>query len=92
MPDQEPTPRKRGRKLGSKNKALLPPFSLPGLTPRLNTAEAAAFLRKSVATMEQNRFYGRGPRYWKAGGRVLYHLADLEAYEISKRHTSDPAS
>ena len=82
----------RGRVKGSKNKPLAPPFSLPGLEPRLTTREAAALLRKSTSTLEIYRCTGKGPRYWKAGGRVLYHLADLEAWEQSKRHTSDPTS
>ena len=84
-------PRKRGRAKGSQNKPLLPPFFLPGLDPRLTTVEAAAFLRKSPITLEIYRHTGNGPRYWKSGGRVLYHLSDLEAYEKSRYHTSEPA-
>lgn len=32
-------------------------------------------------TLEKWRTLGKGPKYVKAGGRVLYRLADVEAYE-----------
>mgnify|MGYP006165786907 CR=1 FL=1 len=38
----------------------------------------------SPRTLERWRVEGRGPRYMKIGGRVLYRLEDIEAYETSQ--------
>ena len=40
----------------------------------------------SPRTLEQWRWQGRGPRFLKLGGRVLYRLADVEAYEADNLH------
>ena len=40
----------------------------------------------SPRTLEQWRWQGRGPRFLKLGGRVLYRLADVEAYETDNLH------
>lgn len=58
----------------------------------LTTCEAAAFLRLSPRTMEKLRVLGGGPRFRKFGRRVLYAVADLEAWadEHSYGMTSDP--
>jgi hypothetical protein len=53
-------------------------------------AAAVRFDQKAVArrwgisprTLERWRWYGTGPRYLKIGGRVLYRLEDIEAYEV----------
>jgi predicted DNA-binding transcriptional regulator AlpA len=51
------------------------------LPPRyLRTPEAARFLGLSHRTLEKHRTYGTGPVYRKIGGRVVYTLADLEAW------------
>jgi hypothetical protein len=49
--------------------------------------------RMSPRTLEQWRWQGRGPRFLKIGGRVLYRLADVEAHESASIHinTIDPA-
>lgn len=48
----------------------------------LTTAEVAARLRISVRTLENWRqVKGRGPRFAKFGKRVLYPVAEVEAYE-----------
>jgi hypothetical protein len=39
----------------------------------------------STRTLEQWRWKGIGPRYLKIGGRVLYRLEDIEAYEAAQR-------
>lgn len=52
-----------------------------GLPPRyLRTPEAARFLSLSGRTLEKHRTYGTGPTYRKLGGRVVYAIADLEAW------------
>jgi Helix-turn-helix domain len=42
----------------------------------------------SPRTLEQWRWQGRGPRFLKIGGRVIYRLADVEAFEASNLHTN----
>lgn len=62
------------------------------LPPRyLRTPEAARFLGLSGRTLEKHRTYGTGPRYSKLGGRVVYGLADLQAWvgRGAKASTSD---
>jgi len=63
------------------------------LPPRyLRTPEAARFLGLSGRTLEKHRTYGTGPRYSKIGGRVVYAIADLQAWceQGAKTSTSDP--
>jgi hypothetical protein len=42
----------------------------------------------SPRTLERWRWLGQGPRYLKVGGRVVYRLADIEAYEAAQLRTS----
>lgn len=58
----------------------------------LNNDEAAAFLRLSPRTLEKQRVIGGGPRFRKFGRRVMYAVADLEAWADSRSFemTSDP--
>jgi hypothetical protein len=49
----------------------------------LNQIDLARRWRISPRTLERWRWLGEGPRYLKLGGRVLYRLADIEAYEQS---------
>jgi hypothetical protein len=42
----------------------------------------------SARTLEQWRWQGRGPRYLKIGGRVVYRLSDVEAFEAASIHTN----
>lgn len=67
------------------------PLACP--SPRyLTNNEAAAFLRLSPRTLEKQRVIGGGPRFHKFGRRVMYALADLEAWasERSFETTFDP--
>lgn len=62
-------------------------------TPRyLTNSEAASYLRLSPRTLEKHRVIGGGPRFHKFGRRVMYALADLEAWagERSFETTFDP--
>lgn len=74
--------------------AVVPPNAVPVATPAryLTNSEAAAFLRLSPRTLEKLRVLGGGPRFRKFGRRVLYAIADLEAWadEHSYGMTSDP--
>ena len=49
-------------------------------------------LRLSPRTLEKARVIGGGPRYRKFGRRVLYAVADLEAWANARTFemTSDP--
>lgn len=43
-------------------------------------SEIAEYLKISTKTLEAMRQKGNGPRFHKFGRRVLYKLADVEAY------------
>jgi predicted DNA-binding transcriptional regulator AlpA len=69
--------------------------AIAGMPPRyLRTPEAARFVGLSIRTLEKHRTYGTGPRYSKLGGRVVYHLEDLQAWveRGAKVSTSDPGT
>ena len=58
-------------------------------SPRyLRTAEAARYLSLSPRTLEKHRTYGTGPAYRKIGGRVVYAIADLNAWADVGTRTS----
>ena len=61
-------------------------------TRYLRTPEAARLLGLSGRTLEKHRTYGTGPTYRKIGGRVIYAVADLQAWADRglKSSTSDP--
>lgn len=42
----------------------------------------------SPRTLERWRWLGQGPQYLKIDGRVVYRLADIEAYEAAQLHES----
>lgn len=58
----------------------------------LTNGEAAEYLRLSPRTLEKQRVIGGGPRFRKFGRRVMYAVADLDAW--ADQHcfeaTSDP--
>ena len=59
------------------------------LPPRyLTTPEAARLLGLSGRTLEKHRTYGTGPSYRKIGGRVVYGIADLQAWAERGTRTS----
>ena len=54
----------------------------------LNQIELADRWNISQRTLERWRWLGEGPAYLKIGGRVVYRLEDVEAYEAGNRRTS----
>lgn len=46
----------------------------------LTPAEAARPTRRSVRTLARMRAEGRGPKYHREGGRVLYPLSGLQEW------------
>ncbi|MBO0712840.1 MAG: DNA-binding protein [Acetobacteraceae bacterium] len=68
-------------------------IDLEGLPTRyVGTRDAARFVGLALRTLEKHRIYGTGPRYSKLGGRVVYRVADLQAWvdAAAKSSTSDP--
>jgi hypothetical protein len=53
-------------------------------TQHLNQVELARRWRISPRTLERWRWSGHGPPYMKIGGRVVYRLADIEAFEAAQ--------
>ena len=51
----------------------------------LTQAELAARFRVSPRTLERWRWLKTGPNYVKLGGKVVYALDDVEAYERRRR-------
>jgi len=46
----------------------------------------------SPRTLERWRWTGEGPAYLKIGGRVVYRLEDIEAYEAENLRASTSAA
>jgi hypothetical protein len=59
----------------------------------LNCEQAGAHLNLSPRTLEKFRTIGGGPRFRKLGRRIVYKVADLDAWAESRacESTSDPA-
>jgi hypothetical protein len=47
----------------------------------LNQTDLAARWNLSPRTLERWRWLGQGPKFLKLGGRILYRLEDIEAFE-----------
>ena len=65
-------------------------------TKHLNQIDLANRWNVSHRTLERWRWTGEGPQYIKLGGRVVYRLEDVEAFEAdqircSTAETSAPA-
>lgn len=50
----------------------------------LNQIELAARWKISPRTLERWRWTGEGPRFMKLGGRVIYRIDDVEAFECQE--------
>lgn len=49
-----------------------------------NQVELSRRWRLSPRTLERWRYQGTGPQYLKVGGRVVYRLDDIEAFEAGQ--------
>ena len=60
------------------------------LITHLSQKELSRRWHLSGRTLERWRWLGLGPKYLKVGGRVVYRLEDIEAFEAAKlrKHTS----
>ncbi|MBT4889875.1 MAG: helix-turn-helix domain-containing protein [Rhodospirillales bacterium] len=54
----------------------------------LNRVKAAEYLGLSSKTLDRLRISGGGPRYWKAGSRVMYDQRDLDAWVDERKRSS----
>jgi hypothetical protein len=55
----------------------------------LNQVQLSRRWRLSPRTLERWRWLKQGPNYLKVGGRIVYRLADVEAFEAAHlRHLS----
>jgi hypothetical protein len=55
-------------------------------TNHLNQVHLARRWNLSPRTLERWRWLNQGPRYLKIGGRVVYRLEDVEAFENEVAH------
>jgi hypothetical protein len=58
----------------------------------LNQIDLSRRWSLSPRTLERWRWLREGPVYLKIGGRVLYRLEDIEAYEAEQRRASNAAA
>lgn len=58
------------------------------LTKHLTQHELARRWGLSARTLERWRWTSQGPRFLRLGGRVVYRLEDIEAYETERLHAS----
>jgi hypothetical protein len=65
-------------------------MSSPSLK-HLNQIELSRRWSLSARTLERWRWMGIGPRFLKVGGRVVYRLEDIEAYEAEQIRASTAA-
>jgi hypothetical protein len=54
----------------------------------INQVELSRRWRLSPRTLERWRYQGTGPQFLKVGGRVVYRLADIEAFEAEQLRAS----
>jgi hypothetical protein len=59
-------------------------------TKHLNQVELSRRWSLSPRTLERWRWLKQGPDYLKVGGRIVYRLTDVEAFEVEHlRHLDD---
>jgi predicted site-specific integrase-resolvase len=61
------------------------------MTTHLRQKDLAARWHVSPRTLERWRWLGTGPTFLKVGGRVIYRLEDVEAYERAQLRARDTA-
>ena len=58
----------------------------------LNQVELSRRWSLSPRTLERWRWLGEGPRFLKIGGRVVYRVEDIEAFEAEQVRDSTAAT
>lgn len=54
----------------------------------LNQVQLARRWSLSPRTLERWRWLRQGPPFLRIGGRVVYRLSDIEAFEVAQHHHS----
>jgi len=67
-------------------------FQAPAPVQHLDQRDLAARWLVSPRTLEQWRCQGRGPRFLKLGGRVVYPMEEVEAFESANLHANTVAA
>ncbi len=60
------------------------------MTVHLTPKDLSARWHIATQTLDNWRWRGEGPRYLKIGGRVIYRLEDIEAYEAGQLRLAEP--
>ena len=60
------------------------------MTVHLRPEDLSARWHIATRTLDNWRWRGEGPRYLKIGGRVVYRLEDIEAYETEQLRLVEP--
>jgi hypothetical protein len=58
-------------------------------TRHLNQVQLSRRWSISPRTLERWRWLKRGPQYLKIGGRVVYRVDDVEAYEVTRSRNAN---
>jgi hypothetical protein len=61
-------------------------------SPYLTTDQVAAYLQLSPRTVEKFRLSGKGPDFFKLGGRVYYTLETIKEWANGRRRQSTSAA
>ena len=61
-------------------------------SPYMTPAEAAEYLRIEERTLNNMRWRGEGPHWRKHGGKVLYHINDLNCWSRHRDFGEGPCS
>ena len=85
--------RKTNRKVAKATQEKAVPTPVDLTHSELTDVEAGAYMRLNPKTLANWRSKGRGPKFLKIGGRVLYPRAELDAYKASclRQSTSQQA-
>lgn len=72
----------------SEHEQTVPTSPSHGQQGLLDTLEAAAHCRSSASKFNKLRMTGGGPVYIRIGRKILYDVADLNAWMRSRKFTS----
>jgi hypothetical protein len=64
----------------------------PVIVRHLNQTELSRRWNLSARTLERWRWLGQGPQFLKIGGRVVYRLEDIEAFEAEQVRTASAST
>lgn len=56
-----------------------------------NRSEAGEYIRIKPSTMRVWASQGKGPRFYRAGARCIYDVADLDAFVQASEYEADAA-